>query len=265
MTGKDILKITINLVIIYIVGGLLLAGVYSWTSPIIFVKNKEEKEAALQKMMPLHLVVNAPAAEAAEVKELLPDAEEVDSSGDVLKLDAKVDLYESGLEKLQKKLKKAGAMSIDEYSNFTPVKSGDWEPQHKHAEYYEVTGKEGETVGYMAESYGKGYSSYIHILAAVDNDFVVQKINVIGHAETPGLGDEIDLPSFKDQFRGKDLEHLEVIKGETEDKIQAITGATISTKAVTNGVKDAVEMLKAKYTGEGSGEAAEEGGHARAE
>jgi electron transport complex protein RnfG len=186
MTGKDIIKITLNLVIIYAVGGLLLAGVYAKTSPIIFIKNKIEKEQALKKMM--------------------PEAEKID-------------------------------------------KVGDWELWHKHAEYFEAK-KGDEVIGYVVETYGKGYSSYINILVSVDTNFIVKKINVLHHAETPGLGDEIETEWFKKQFEGKDLEHLVVIKGETEDKIQAITGATISTRAVTNGVRDGVAMLMKKYTGE---------------
>jgi hypothetical protein len=50
-----------------------------------------------------------------------------------------------------------------------------------------------------------------------------------------------------------------VIKGETEDKIQAITGATISTRAVTEGVRLAVEMIKEKPAGEEGAPMAEEG------
>ncbi len=242
-----------NLVVIYVIGGVLLAGVYAWTSPIIFTNKKEDKEAALRKMMPLHLIVNAPADAMADIKELLPDAKETEQGS----LDGEVDLYEKALKKLKKKLRKAGATEVVEYSLYTPEKAGDWEPHHKHAEYYNVMTEEGPE-GYIVETYGKGYSSYVHILVSVDPDFVVSKINVIGHGETPGLGDEIEVAEFKDQYRGKDLDHLVVIKGETEDKIEALTGATISTRAVTNGVRDGLAMLIKKYTGEGEGPETEE-------
>ena len=52
MTFKEILKITLNLVVLYLAGGLLLAIVYAKTSPVIFKKNVEEKKQALQEMMP---------------------------------------------------------------------------------------------------------------------------------------------------------------------------------------------------------------------
>ncbi len=253
MTFKDITKITVNLAVIYIIGGVLLAGVYAYTSPIIFKIQKEEKERARQKMMPLHLIVNAPAEAQAKIEELLPEAA-ITNGGS---LDAEVDMYEKGLKKLKKKLKKAGATYVGEYSDYRTEKAGDWEPHDKHAEYFTVI-KDDNVEGYLVESYGKGYSSYPQVLVAIDNDFIVQKINVLSHKETPGLGDEIEVPEFKDQYRGKDLDHLVVIKGETEDKIEAITGATISTRAVTEGVRLAVELVKDKETGEGESPEAEE-------
>ncbi len=192
MTIKEIMKVTAGLAIIYLIGGVLLAGVYAKTSPVIFKKAKEEKETALKKM--------APEADAA------------------------------------------------------PIKLGDWESVHKHAEYYSVP-KGGATIGYIAETYGKGYSSYINILVAVDKDFKVKGINILHHAETPGLGDEIEKAYFKDQYKGKAIEQLTVVKIEGTDKILAISGATISSRAVTNGIKDAVAMLKEKYEGGGAREA----------
>jgi len=154
---------------------------------------------------------------------------------------------------------------------------GVWEPHEKHAEYYaarkcgeliiksvkdEKTGKMKEEkecinpqdIGYIAEGFGKGYSSYIHILTSVDKNFIVQKISVLGHGETPGLGDEIEKDYFLNQFAGRSADNLVVIKGETPDKIQAITGATISSRAVTeDGVRNGVKMLKEKLSGEVQG------------
>lgn len=211
MTTKDMLKITINLVVIYVIGGLIMAFVYAKTSPIMFIKAKEEKEAALKLMMP----------EADKIAVL-----------------------------------------------------GTWEPHEKHAEYYaaqkcgelrtlsitdEKTGEVKEEtecldpvdIGYIVEGFGKGYSSYIHLLTSVDKNFIVQKISILGHGETPGLGDEIEKDYFLNQFKGKSVDNLVVIKRETPDKIQAITGATISTRAVTeDGVRNGVIMLKEKLSGE---------------
>lgn len=215
MTPKDMAKMTVNLVVIYVIGGLILAFVYAKASPIMFIKAKEEKEAALKTMM--------------------PEADTID-------------------------------------------KIGDWEPHHKHAEYYSAkkcgevkvhsvkdkkTGKmteekeciNPEEIGYIVEGFGKGYSSYINILTAVDKNYTVKKINVLHHAETPGLGDEIEKDYFLKRFEGKTIETLVVIKGETADKVEAITGATISSRAVTeDAVRNGVKMLKEKLAGGGGGE-----------
>jgi len=187
MTTKDMSKIAINLVIIYIVGGLILAFVYAKTSPIMFKKAKEEKEAALKTMM--------------------PEADKIESRGL-------------------------------------------WEPHHKHAEYY-IAKKGDEEIGYIVEGFGKGYSSYINVLVSVDKNFSVKKVKILSHAETPGLGDEIENPEFLNQFSGKGIDNLVVVKTETTEKIQAISGATISSRAVTeDGVKNGVKLLKEKFSGE---------------
>jgi electron transport complex protein RnfG len=180
MTGKDIIKITFNLVIVYIVGGFILAFVYAKASPLIYKNAVEAEKKALKQLMP----------EADDIK-----------------------------------------------------KMGDWTSHDKHAKYF-IAKKGGDIIGYVIQSYGKGYSSYINVFVATDKDFVVQKISILGHGETPGLGDEIETAWFQDQFKGKSLEHLKVIKGETKEDIQAISGATISSRAVTeDAVKHGVEFL----------------------
>ena len=188
MTGKDIIKITLNLMVIYIVGGFLLAWVYATTSPIVYKKTQEEKQAALKEMMP-------------------------------------------------------GVQKID--------KEGDWQtPEGHHSEYY--AGRNGaESQGYVVETFGKGYSSFIDIMASVGQDMKIRKIKILHHGETPGLGDEVEAPWFTKQFEGKGLDQMKVIKGETTENIQAISGATISSRAATRGVQYALELLKQKYGANG--------------
>jgi Na+-translocating ferredoxin:NAD+ oxidoreductase subunit G len=190
MTPKEILKITLNLVIFYLVGGLILAVVYAKTSPVMYRNAVIEKEQALKKLM--------------------PEADRIE-------------------------------------------KLGDWSVHEKHGEYYAAK-KGGAVIGYLIQSYGKGYSSYINTLIAVDKDFRVLKINILGHAETPGLGDEIETDGFKNRFAGKDAGHLKVLKTETPEYVQAISGATISSRAVAeDAVKSGVEFLKKTLQEKGEG------------
>ena len=59
--------------------------------------------------------------------------------------------------------------------------------------------------------------------------------------------DNIFEKSFLDQFKGKSLSQIVLIKGETKENIQAVSGATYSSRGVTNGVKAAVQLLVDKY------------------
>jgi len=245
MDIREIAKVSLNLVALYTIGGLLIAGVYSVTSPIIFQKNKEEKAQALSRMLPVHLKMYSTDIE--KLKSALPEGAAIHSEEEGV-LDIIVDGTKIN-KKFLKPFKKAGVSNIVEYSDNKPLKIGDWEPWHKHAEFYKVE-DDGVIKAYIVETYGKGYSSYINILVSVDMDDRIMKMEVLAHGETPGLGDEILLDYFKDQFPGKGKDQMVVIKGETKDNIQAITGATISTRAVTIGVKDALELLEKYKSGE---------------
>jgi electron transport complex protein RnfG len=190
MTGKDILKITVNLAVIYIAGGLILALVHAGTSPIRYHNKIVAEEKAL--------------------KSLLPDADKIE-------------------------------------------KLGDWKIHEKDAKYF-VARKGDATIGYIVQSYGKGYSSYINTLIAVDRDFRVMKVKILDQKETPGLGDEIEADSFTDLLKGKDADHLKVLKTETTEYVQAITGATISSRAVTDdAVRNGVKFIKDTIKGGGAG------------
>jgi len=52
MTAKDIIKIALNLVVIYVIGGLILAAVYAKTSPIMYRNAEEQKKQALKQLIP---------------------------------------------------------------------------------------------------------------------------------------------------------------------------------------------------------------------
>jgi electron transport complex protein RnfG len=129
-----------------------------------------------------------------------------------------------------------------------PIKAaGNWTNHGKSYEYYPATSS-GKPVAYIASTAGKGYSSYILMLVSLDPDMKIRDIKILHHAETPGLGDQVeDRALFLDQFKGKGLSQLVLVKSETKENIQAISGATISSRAVTNGVKDAVQTLVDKY------------------
>ena len=102
--------------------------------------------------------------------------------------------------------------------------------------------KDGRTVAYIIPAESKGYGGKIKLLVAVDTEGKVLDFNILEHNETPGLGDNAQKPDFRKQFAGKGPELLEVTKDpNNKENIQAMTGATISSRAVAKGVKEAAE------------------------
>lgn len=109
----------------------------------------------------------------------------------------------------------------------------------------------GEPAGYVALALGKGYSSTIRTMVGMDGSREITGIKVASQQETPGLGTRIeeihrgeDEPWFQRQFRGKTSSGLELVRGGGADGIEAITGATISSRAVTSSVRETVGQLE---------------------
>lgn len=97
----------------------------------------------------------------------------------------------------------------------------------------------GETLGYaFTVVTSEGYGGDIQFSMGVQNDGTLNGISILSIGETAGLGMNADTPAFKDQFVGKQVEKLQYTKnGATQDdEINAISGATVTTNAITNGV-----------------------------
>lgn len=96
-----------------------------------------------------------------------------------------------------------------------------------------------ETLGYaFTVVTSEGYGGDIQFSMGVQNDGTLNGISILSIGETAGLGMNADTPAFKDQFVGKQVEKLQYTKnGATQDdEINAISGATVTTNAMTNGV-----------------------------
>lgn len=97
----------------------------------------------------------------------------------------------------------------------------------------------GETLGYaFTVVTSEGYGGDIQFSMGVQNDGTLNGISILSIGETAGLGMNADTPAFKDQFVEKQVEKLQYTKnGATQDdEINAISGATVTTNAMTNGV-----------------------------
>lgn len=105
--------------------------------------------------------------------------------------------------------------------------------------------KDGKVIAYVVPAESKGYGGAINMLAAVTTEGQVIDYAILKFNETPGLGDKAEKPDFRNRLVGKTAEMLEVVKVPSEKNVQALTGATITSRAVTKGIKEAVEEVNA--------------------
>lgn len=120
-------------------------------------------------------------------------------------------------------------------------------------DYYKCYAESDSTkpVGYIFTAFGVGYSSTVETLVGVDTARTIFGINILSQQETPGLGAKVTeikygdaKPWFQTQFAGKKMNQLAVDKD--GGAIESVTGATISSRAVTNSIHKALEELVKK-------------------
>lgn len=99
--------------------------------------------------------------------------------------------------------------------------------------------------GFAVMASPKGYGGAISMVVGVDKNLTVTGISIISQSETAGLGANCKNETWQKQFVGK-TEEISVVKnGATGNQIDAISSATITSKAVTKGVNDAIGAVKA--------------------
>ena len=102
----------------------------------------------------------------------------------------------------------------------------------------EAKDADGSVLGYVfVITNHEGYAGDIQFTMGVSNDGITNGISILAISETPGLGMEAE-NVLKPQFAGKNAAQFNYTKtgAVSEDQIDAISGATITTNAVTNGV-----------------------------
>lgn len=125
-----------------------------------------------------------------------------------------------------------------------------------------VAKRDGEIVGIaFSQTTKEGYAGEIQVMLGVNLKGELIGIDVVRHLETPGLGAKIDAPEenneFKDQFfAGKRKRPLtlksKIMVRKDGGEIDAITGATISSRAICEAVKDGLRLfdkIKGNFVG----------------
>ncbi len=100
--------------------------------------------------------------------------------------------------------------------------------------------EKGEVLGYVYTSSAKGYGGAVNVMTGIGKDGEIKGIEIISHSETPGLGANSTKDSFKDRFKGKTGELVVDKNSNDGQNIQAITAATITSRAVVSAVNAAV-------------------------
>jgi len=145
----------------------------------------------------------------------------------------------------------------------------------RYADQTVVVTRDGKRVAYLLPGKFPGFKTFISVMLALDQKFTILGLEIMEHEEDPGLGGEIVQKYFKNQFKGKTVETMkaiEVVKtplpadylkaleaepggglgadevakiqAQYQDKdIYALTGATISSRSLTNGVKGIVQKF----------------------
>lgn len=96
--------------------------------------------------------------------------------------------------------------------------------------------EDGSTVGYSVLVLSPGFGGDVQLMVAVTADKTVIGVKIVSMSETPGLGTRVDDADYLSQYAG-------VTAGLSASEVDMISGATKSSKAVLNGVVDALAAL----------------------
>jgi len=241
---RNALRFAIVLGLITIASALGLSGVYQLTKGRIAAKHERAFEAALQSIFP-------------EADEFLP-------------LEAVAG--HSGAEAADGAASGEAAAETSEGAAASAEDGGGQESWDGSGVGVALSGA--EALGYLSVGEKQGYSSTIRVLVGCTPDYTVKAVRILSQSETPGLGErtrEVKTdrtiwqaagealglaegkssgeagerrPWFQKQFSGLTLDELVVVKDPSGEGVEAITGATVTSTAVTEAVKEAVERIR---------------------
>jgi len=115
---------------------------------------------------------------------------------------------------------------------------------------YDARNKNGTVAGHVVKASGQGYADKIELLLGLDPaGKTITGLFILDQKETPGLGNRIVEDAWRNQYVGKTTDSpLIVIKGKSvkENDIDAVSGATISSRSVTDIVNSTIAAVKTK-------------------
>jgi electron transport complex protein RnfG len=118
-----------------------------------------------------------------------------------------------------------------------------------NSEVFEALSDDGNCIGWSFKVEGSGFADKIELIVAVDAAFEkMAGYNVLYAVETPGFGDKIKRDFFRNQFKGASAGGFELTKtGDSkiiDNRIVAISGATVSSTAMVNTLNNYFKQIK---------------------
>ncbi len=111
---------------------------------------------------------------------------------------------------------------------------------------YEGKNEGGETVGYAISTATQGYGGQVKVMTGIADGKIIGVDVFYNDDETPGLGKNTSNASFRDQYKGLDVSSDIVVSKDASSgsaqTVDAVTSATISSRAVTKAVNEALKI-----------------------
>ena len=268
-SGREMVVIAAGLAVVCLFAAMILGGLYFFTQPA-----KEHNLHAREEAMIRGLLGLTPQAKILEIRRYLrsegKDLQVIYLTGKKL---AHLELDGKEVAAVAVPDDVAATSSAEVKDEWVKKQIKVSNPEHlKYAGRFFVGMEGAQPAGYVVEGVTLGFKTWVRFFMAIDSSYTIQGVEIIEHEEDPGLGAEIVQRYFKNQFAGRslaDIEKISVIKDPLPKEwqtaleelgdmpfrpwaekyqamlpknpnIYAITGSTISSVAVTTGIKTAL-------------------------
>ncbi|MFN8587016.1 MAG: FMN-binding protein [Candidatus Eisenbacteria bacterium] len=261
---KVVAGIAINLVLVCLVSAIVLGGVYVGTVKLQKISALATERSALAQLLEL-----PPGAEVTEIRQSL----------DAPKREVRYVARAYGDEAAAAREFVFGLDGTLHASGALAARAAEPAGLRELGRLF-VARVNGALAGFVLEGESRGYKNRIRFFVALDSSLAVRGVRVLEHEEDPGLGAEIATPVFRAQFAGRTPDevaaldvtrdpmpedwhaalvafsspkgagsaaHEQLLARERTKPIYAVTGATISSRALTRGVKSTVDHFRRRW------------------
>ena len=130
-----------------------------------------------------------------------------------------------------------------QYLKIFPEAGSVGQADYKDGRYYPVMDKSGKQCGLIIYTEKKGYEAPIKLIVGLNLDAHIVNY-LMSQRETPHYVSEIIKPEFKERFKGKGKEQLRFKKDDPAGEIDAVTGATVTSRALLDGLRESATLAE---------------------